>query len=166
MDSFYGMFYLKDRLHSPQKSPYSYKVSHLISVIRDRNFTVRVVQMPSHLGIRDNEVANSIARLVSRLPYIVHPGVPCDDLFAVSGRDFEAWCYFLRPYVGSVEGRGGYFDRVPFKSLRSWFQDLRFLGASLLWLSVWEHLTCVLELEPTFGGWVRYLMPDVTMVRS
>ena len=49
-NSLYGMFHLRDRLHSLRRSPFAHEVAHLICIARDRGLTVRIVWIPSHVG--------------------------------------------------------------------------------------------------------------------
>ena len=82
--------------------------------------------MPSHAGIVGNELADSVARSASRLPFVVQCGVPREDLFAALARDHYSWFKHLWPYSASSTSRCRYFDGVSFKSPRPWFSGLSF----------------------------------------
>ena len=99
---------------------------HIASMARDRGLCVWVTWVPSHVGVEGNEVAESIARWATFLPFVIHPGLSRDDFFVVFGRDYEAWCRLLCTYVGSVDDRADYFNRVSFNSPKPWFRGLRF----------------------------------------
>ena len=46
-----------------QTSPYAHEIAHLVSSMCDRGLSVGIAWNPSHMGIKGNEIADSVARL-------------------------------------------------------------------------------------------------------
>ena len=102
---------------------------HLTSAIfylmQEQDCAVGSAWIPSHSGIVGNEQADYVARLASRLPFIVHCGIPLADLFSALDQDYRTWCRALWPYAGSLPSRSDYFNRVSFKTPIPWFTGHR-----------------------------------------
>ena len=71
-------------------------------------------------------MADSVARSASNLPFVVHCGVPREDLFLLLERDHQSWCRYLWPFSAPSSSNNRYFDSVPFKTPRPWFSGLNF----------------------------------------
>ena len=84
----------------------------------------KMLRVPSHVGITGNEMADSVARSASSLPFIVHCGVPRKDLFLLLERDHQSWRRRLWTLLAPSSGHNRYFDRVSFKTARPWFSGL------------------------------------------
>ena len=125
-DSLLSLYHLRDRLSSSRVSPFAYKILHLASLIRDHEGSVGFAWVPSHVGIAGNEMADSVARSASGLSFVVHCGVPREDLFQSLERDQQSWCRRLWPFLSPSSGHNPYFDRISFNTPRPWFTGFNF----------------------------------------
>ena len=125
-DSLHAMYHLRDGLFSSRTSLYVYKILYIVSLIQERDCSAGLAWIPSHSGIVGGEQTNSVTTSTSRLPFVVHCGVPLANLFSVLDCDFRFWCGSLSPYVGSAVNRSRYFDRVTFNTPRPWFMGCSF----------------------------------------
>ena len=125
-DSLFSLYHLRDRLSSFRVSPFAYKILHLAALISERGGSVGFAWVPSHAVIVGNELADSVAKSTSGLPFVVHCGVPREDLFLLLERDHQSWCLRLWPFTAPSSSSNRYFDRVSFKTPRPWFSGFRF----------------------------------------
>ena len=89
-NSFLALTSVRDRFSTHAGPSFAHKIVHLIFLISDFGLRVMLIWIFSHVGIPDNEIADSITRSASRLPMVVRCEVSRDHLFLAHRRDFNA----------------------------------------------------------------------------
>ena len=90
-DSRWAVNALLDRLHDPLLSHVVHGVAQQIVVAKRLGLSVSVAWVPAHASILGNEVADSIARLASRLTFTMWCGVFREDIMRLQGYNFDSW---------------------------------------------------------------------------
>lgn len=75
---------LESRDNSCKVNPYIFKINEKYKQFKDNNNGYNIFfWIPSHVGIEDNEYADSTAKLATEKPFIIYLKVPYTDMFEI-----------------------------------------------------------------------------------
>ncbi|XP_043480278.1 uncharacterized protein LOC122509979 [Leptopilina heterotoma] len=115
---------IKYRFINPSLHPLLKRIMKEINALLDRGSLVSFIWIPSHSGIRGNELADGWARNALSLPFGNLQGGPPGDLLRLIGRDYEHWLNLTWPYSFSTPLTNKYFNHITVKTKRPWFRGV------------------------------------------
>lgn len=86
---------------------------------------IKLLWVPSHRGIKGNEIADEISRNAAALPLIKNIDLSYMDVKAMVKRDMRHWGDVCWPFFPRGESTNIYYDYINVKSPRPWFAGVQ-----------------------------------------
>ncbi|XP_043480509.1 uncharacterized protein LOC122510137 [Leptopilina heterotoma] len=115
---------IKHRMSNSLPHPLLKRIITGIITLIDRGSGVSLVWIPSHSGIRGNELADGWARNALSLPFGNLQGGPPRDLLQMINKDYEHWLNLSWPYSFTTPLTNKYFNYITVKTKRPWFRGV------------------------------------------
>lgn len=131
------------RLSNPRPHPLLKKLVLEVIKLMDRDSSVVFIWIPSHMGIRGNELADSWARNALSLPFGNLQGGPPDDLLRMTNKDYEYWLKLSWPYSFSTPLTNKYFQHINVKTKRPWLGGYRVIEKVYQYYNATTFITCL-----------------------